>query len=122
MASPVTTTRPSNRSSTRSTKRPKSSPAKNTPSGRALSDLTPWKLEDAKARFSEIVRLASSDGPQLVTVRGKEAAVILDPETYRRLLPSTEERKPISEFLRGLKLLSKIDITRAPDTGRDFEF
>jgi antitoxin Phd len=30
-----------------------------------------WKLEDAKARFSELVRLARSEGPQRVTVRGR---------------------------------------------------
>lgn len=31
-----------------------------------------WKLEDAKARFSEVVRRARSEGPQRVSVRGKE--------------------------------------------------
>ncbi len=45
----------------------------------------PWKLQDAKARFSEVVRLASEAGPQHVTVNGKEQAVILSAEDYRRL-------------------------------------
>ena len=91
-------------------------------SGPALSNLSKWKLEDAKARLSEVVRLASIDGPQLVTVRGKEAAVILDPETYRRLLPATEKELPLSEFLRGLSALREIDIERERDTGREIEF
>jgi prevent-host-death family protein len=109
--------------SARPPKRPKTSRAKasvSTQSGPAISNLTQWKLEDAKARFSEVVRRAA-DKPQLVTVRGKEAVVILAPEAYRRLLPSTEKRQPISEFLRGLALLGEIDIERERDTGRELE-
>ena len=41
------------------------------------SGLPTWKLEDAKARFSEVVRLARSQGPQRVTVRGQDAVVVL---------------------------------------------
>lgn len=44
-----------------------------------------WTLQDAKARLSDVVRRARSDGPQHVTVHGKEAAVILSPDAYRRL-------------------------------------
>ena len=44
-----------------------------------------WKLQDAKAQFSKLVRLASEAGPQRVTVHGKEQAVILSTEDYRRL-------------------------------------
>jgi prevent-host-death family protein len=46
---------------------------------------SPWKLQDAKARFSELVRLAGEAGPQHVTVNGKEKAVVLSTEDYRRL-------------------------------------
>ena len=35
-----------------------------------------WSLQDAKAKFSEVVRLAQSEGPQIVTVHGKEAVTI----------------------------------------------
>jgi hypothetical protein len=34
-----------------------------------------WLLQDAKARFSELVRRAKTDGPQLVTVHGREEVV-----------------------------------------------
>jgi prevent-host-death family protein len=44
-----------------------------------------WKLEDAKARFSELVRLAESGVPQHVSVRGREAIVILAATDYARL-------------------------------------
>ena len=47
-----------------------------------------WKLEDAKARFSEVVRLAEQGVPQRVSVRGREAVVILSAQAYARLAPS----------------------------------
>jgi prevent-host-death family protein len=45
----------------------------------------PWRLQDAKARFSELVRLAHSEGPQHVTVHGREAVVVIDAVQFRRL-------------------------------------
>lgn len=50
-----------------------------------------WKLEDAKARFSELVRAARSLGPQTVTVRGKASVVVLAVEDYERLSPASGE-------------------------------
>jgi prevent-host-death family protein len=44
-----------------------------------------WLLQDAKARFSEVVRRARSDGPQHVTVRGRDEVVIVAAEEFRRL-------------------------------------
>ena len=41
-----------------------------------------WKLQDAKAQFSELVRRARAGEPQQVTVHGKEAVVVLDPERF----------------------------------------
>jgi prevent-host-death family protein len=41
-----------------------------------------WKLQDAKARFSELVRRARTGGPQRVTVHGKNAVLVVDPERY----------------------------------------
>ncbi len=35
-----------------------------------------WSLQDAKARLSEVIRLAQSEGPQLVTVHGKSTVTI----------------------------------------------
>jgi len=84
----------------------------------AIAGLECWKLEDAKARFSEVVRLAGTDGPQLVTIRGKEAAVILAPETYEQLLPKPKGHKPLVRFLQGLGL-DRIEIEREMDTGRE---
>jgi len=84
-----------------------------------------WKLEDAKARLSEVVRRAATNGPQLVTIRGKEAAVILAPEQYRQLLPKASDHKPLIEFFHELGLsdaeLDHLDLTREYDTGRDLD-
>ncbi len=44
-----------------------------------------WLLQDAKARLSEVVRLAKSEGPQHVTVHGREEVVIVAAEEFRRL-------------------------------------
>lgn len=50
--------------------------------------LPTWKLEDAKARFSEVVRLARERGPQRVTLRGQDAVVVLSAADYARLAPA----------------------------------
>ena len=44
-----------------------------------------WSLQDAKARFSEVVRRAVEEGPQHVSVHGKEKAVVISQEEYARL-------------------------------------
>ncbi|MFT3777670.1 MAG: type II toxin-antitoxin system Phd/YefM family antitoxin [Ottowia sp.] len=44
-----------------------------------------WPLQDAKARFSELVRRVHSDGPQHVTVHGRDEVVVITAEDFRRL-------------------------------------
>jgi prevent-host-death family protein len=44
-----------------------------------------WRLQDAKARFSELVRLAHSEGPQHVTLHGRDAVVVVDADEFQRL-------------------------------------
>lgn len=89
-------------------------------SSSATTAMERWKLEDAKARLSEVVRLAGTAGPQLVTVRGKEAAVILAPEQYRQLLPKPKGQLSLARFLRSLDL-SSIDVDRELDAGREID-
>jgi prevent-host-death family protein len=45
----------------------------------------PRPLQDAKARFSELVKRAQGEGPQHVSVHGKEAVVVIDAAEFRRL-------------------------------------
>ncbi|MBB5784087.1 type II toxin-antitoxin system Phd/YefM family antitoxin [Nonomuraea jabiensis] len=47
--------------------------------------MTRWQLQEAKQHFSEVVRKAHDEGPQIVTKHGKDVVVILDMEEYRRL-------------------------------------
>lgn len=44
-----------------------------------------WLLQDAKARFSELVRRAHAEGPQHVTVHGRDEVVILSAAEFQRL-------------------------------------
>jgi prevent-host-death family protein len=44
-----------------------------------------WPLQDAKARFSELVRRVRSEGPQHVTVHGRDEVVVVTAEEFRRL-------------------------------------
>jgi prevent-host-death family protein len=44
-----------------------------------------WLLQDAKARFSELVRRVHSEGPQHVTVHGRDEVVIISAEEFHRL-------------------------------------
>ena len=44
-----------------------------------------WLLHDAKARFSELVRKVRSEGPQHVTVHGRDEVVVIAAEDFRRL-------------------------------------
>jgi antitoxin Phd len=66
-----------------------------------------WQLQDAKARFSELVKLAVADGPQVITVHGEPTAVLL---SWRSLsLVDFFQKSP----LKGLALDLKRD--RSPN-------
>lgn len=55
-----------------------------------------WQLQDAKNRFSEVVQRARHEGPQVVTLRGERAAVVLSAETYDQL---TADRPSLVDHL-----------------------
>jgi prevent-host-death family protein len=81
-----------------------------------------WKLEDAKNRFSELLRRASSEGPQLVTRHGREAAVVLGVEEYRRLTQPGD----LVSFLAGSPFAAAIEdgelhLERSRERARDVE-
>ncbi|CAN7183357.1 type II toxin-antitoxin system Phd/YefM family antitoxin [Neorhizobium sp. LjRoot104] len=78
-----------------------------------------WKLEDAKARFSEVVRRAHTDGPQHVTVRGRDSVVVISTEELERLTRANP-KKPFVEFMEGLGL-DTLELEREADRGRDID-
>lgn len=82
-----------------------------------------WALQDAKARFSELLKRARSEGPQIVTYRGVEAAVVLSIEDYRRLEAG---RPSFAEFLIAGPELDDDAVAvineRSGDVGRAVDF
>ena len=77
-----------------------------------------WKLEEAKAKFSEVVKRAHDQGPKYVTVRGKQAVAIIDAAELERLLPANPAVVPLVQFLESL-YVEGLDLTRDRDLGRD---
>ena len=77
-----------------------------------------WQLQEAKQRFSELVRHARADGPQVVTRHGEEVAVVVSIEEYRRL---TEELPSFKEFLLAAPDLDALDLDRSRERARVVE-
>jgi antitoxin Phd len=86
--------------------------------GWRLRALPAWSLQDAKARFSEVVRQAREQGPQRVTYRGEDAVVVIDVDDLRKLMPTERPRQSLVEFLQESGL-AEIDAVREMDRGRD---
>ena len=69
-----------------------------------------WQLQEAKQRFSELIRLVETEGPQFVTRHGEEVAVVMDVAEYRRLRGGSDNFK---EFLRSGPDFDALEIVRA---------
>jgi antitoxin Phd len=81
-----------------------------------------WQIQTAKARFSEVFRLARSEGPQRITRQGKEGVVMISDEQYDRLTAKPRQPKSIVQFFRESPLVGiDLDLERERDTGRDIE-
>ena len=83
-----------------------------------LAGLHAWKLEDAKAKFSGVVRRARQQGPQRVTYRGKDAVVVIAVDDLKALLPAERPKQSLVQFLRSTAL-GDLDVRRQPDRGRE---
>ncbi len=58
-----------------------------------------WQIQQAKQRFSELIRSVQADGPQFVTKHGEEIAVVIDIGEYHRLHQAHEPRKTFKSWL-----------------------
>jgi prevent-host-death family protein len=67
-----------------------------------MSEGDSWKLQDAKARFSEVVRRARQGQPQQVTVHGKQAVVVVDPERFE-VRPKRRHPRTLAGFIEASK-------------------
>ncbi len=78
-----------------------------------------WQLQEAKNRFSHVVNKALTDGPQVITRRGEEVAVILSSEEYAKLQKS---RLSLIEFFRQSPLVGvELDLERDRSLPRELD-
>lgn len=69
-----------------------------------------WPVQEAKARFSELLEATLTEGPQVVTRRGVEAAVLVPIERWRRL--EQEARPSLKELLLAESPRAEIPVPR----------
>src|SRR5437588_12370374 len=65
-----------------------------------MGEADTWKLQDAKAQFSELVRRARAGKPQRVTVHGKEAVVVVDTERFE-VRPKPRRSRTLAGFVKA---------------------
>lgn len=78
-----------------------------------------WLLQDAKARFSELVRRVHSEGPQHVTVHGRDAVVVVAAAEFRRLQGDRSGQALIDSLQASPYRDIEIEPRRAPMPVRD---
>jgi prevent-host-death family protein len=78
-----------------------------------------WPVQDAKQRFSELIRTAQVDGPQVVTRHGEEIAVVIEIADYRRLCGQVIEFK---EYLRAGPGFDDLDLPRSGEGPRTIDW
>ena len=77
-----------------------------------------WQLQEAKAKFSEVVK-ATYSGAQMISVHGKEIAVIISKKTYDQLV---KPKQTFIEFMQSSPLKGvKLNIKRNKSSARDID-
>jgi antitoxin Phd len=75
-----------------------------------------WQLQDAKNRLSELVRKAREEGPQVITLHGRDAVVVVSANEFGKL---ARPRGCLVDFFRKSPLAdASLDLERSRDTGR----
>ncbi|HEV8562218.1 MAG TPA: type II toxin-antitoxin system Phd/YefM family antitoxin [Actinophytocola sp.] len=87
-----------------------------------------WQVQEAKQRFSELLRAVEREGPQFITRHGEVIAVIVPIEEYRRL---TQPKKTLADVLLGppyfddtvIEVMEEVEAERKASFAplRDFE-
>ncbi len=77
-----------------------------------------WQMQEAKARLSEVVKLAESEGPQGITLHGRSVAVVVSRATFEHLSGSGNS---LVEFMRRSPLygLEEIEFERDRSATRE---
>lgn len=76
-----------------------------------------WQLQDAKQRFSELVRTALDEGPQTVTRNGEEVVVVVPAEAWHTAQPARD----FKQFLVEGPSFDDLDLTRRVQYARDVD-
>ena len=74
-----------------------------------------WQLQEAKQKLSQLIKQAQDEGPQVVTRRGEEVAVVVSAEAYRKLSGS---KKDFKSFRTSGPDLSALEIERSDERSR----
>jgi prevent-host-death family protein len=74
-----------------------------------------WQVQEAKQRFSELIRAAETEGPQVVTRHGQEIAVVIEIAEYRHLKGQFVQFK---DYLRAGPGFDDLDLDRPADRPR----
>lgn len=78
-----------------------------------------WQLQEAKAKFSKVVKEAEDHGPQIITKRGVKTAILLSIKDYKRI---NKKRLKLSQFFRNSPLKNlHLPLERSQDHPRDIE-
>lgn len=88
-----------------------------------MSEPAHWQVQEAKQRFSEVLRAVEKEGPQTITRHGEEVAVVIDINYYREL---TGRERGFKELLSGppyfddemIEIMDEIEAERKKDFGR----
>ncbi|MDR1453214.1 MAG: type II toxin-antitoxin system prevent-host-death family antitoxin [Candidatus Margulisbacteria bacterium] len=88
-----------------------------------MADLKIWQLQEAKAKFSELVR-ASAAAPQEISLRGKNVAVLLSNNEYEKLVSANKPKQSLFELLQNSPFRGvELDLRRNKDrTMRKIDF
>jgi prevent-host-death family protein len=79
---------------------------------------TEWQLQEAKNKLSQLIKLAGRGNPQVITVHGKAAAVLLSAEAYEKL--TSPPVGSLSSALLAPDIGGEdLDFSRDRDTGRE---
>ena len=78
-----------------------------------------WQLQEAKAKFSEVVKLANREGPQEITMRGQPTAILISLEDFKKI----KEKKPsLVSLMRSSPLAGiNLDLQRDQSLARDIK-
>jgi prevent-host-death family protein len=71
-----------------------------------------WQMQEAKARLSEVVKCAESDGPQYITHHGQSVAVVVSQSMYSRL---TGNEQGLEDLMRRSPLFDTDDLNLERD-------